>query len=195
MKDEKWIVDYMFLTERGQMRVAESVINFLRRNEEMYSEEEYDHERSQRVRELFEELVASRENKDINNKIAGLFEKYEKLNPEYRKKAAKHIIESVEDYLERQTHEENKKKCEEEGHVYSDWEYIKVTGTSNGFIDHQWVEGMPYERNEWHRTCKRCGFIEVVDREPEEVRKVREEQERKEEIKRLRKELRRLERK
>jgi hypothetical protein len=192
MKDEKWIEDFLLLSERGQVRVSESIINYLRQNERMYSEEEYDQERSKRVRELFEELVKSRENKQINNDLVALLEKYEKLTPEYRKIVAESIIEVVDSYLNHQIHEENKNKCEQEGHVYSDWEYVKVTGISNGFIDHQWVEGMPYEKNEWHRTCKRCGYVEVVEYEPEEVRIAREEQERKAEIKRLRKELKKL---
>ena len=69
---------------------------------------------------------------------------------------------------EKQRKNELKQICSQEGHI-GEWKEDHYT--ISGWIDRQYVENIPLIR--WVRICERCGEVEVAEREPDEVRKLR----------------------
>ena len=99
-------------------------------------------------------------------------------------------------------HNEAVSLCDEEGHIFQEWrkhEYTRYVSPLEAYG----MEGLaapnphsptiPIPIPEWIRTCERCGFEEIVEREPPEVRNARLAKEKKARIRKLKKELRKLE--
>ena len=99
-------------------------------------------------------------------------------------------------------HNEAVSLCDEEGHIFQEWRKHECTKYISP-VQAYGIEGLmmscphkpdiPIPITEWIRTCERCGFEEIVEQEPTEVRNARLAKEKKERIRKLKKEIRELE--
>ena len=88
--------------------------------------------------------------------------------------------------------EDKEKICQQEGHTFSKWKHNKWPEYIDTVIDHQHVHNYPIEHENWERTCSRCGFVEEVEHEPQELIDERKEKNKKARIKRLERELKKI---
>lgn len=91
------------------------------------------------------------------------------------------------------------KICKSKGHDFTEWkpDYIRIMERNPylGSRDYIVPEGMEWIAKtypQWERKCKRCGLVEGVTEEPEDVREKRLESERQFQIEKLERELRML---
>ena len=121
-----------------------------------------------------------------------IVKKINSLDHKYKVKFFKTIGYDVNRIFKQMDQEKREDKCKNEGHEFSEWEFYtwkeKVIGGDLG--EHQ--EFM-IDKKTWERSCTRCGFKEMTEIEPESVKAVRLEKEKTKIIKRLKKELKRLE--
>lgn len=187
----KWINNYNGLDPDNQLLVAEAIANELRVNEMAFDEDEYDKEKSRLVREFFNSIRNNVKQSEELKKLADIFKRYEKLSQSNRKKVINEVFGIIVKYLDIQEQEDKEKICQREGHTFGKWK--KRTWTTK---EEYWDAGpqgyVDVEHEVWERTCSRCGFVEKIDYEPQELIDERKEKNKKARIKRLESELKRL---
>ena len=187
----KWINNYNGLDPDNQLLVAEAIANELRNNEMAFDEDEYDKEKSRIVREFFNSIRNNAKQSEQLKKYADIFERYEKLSQSNRKKVINAVFGIVVAYLDIQEQEDKEKIYQQEGHTFGKWRRITWT-TKEVYWDSGPQGYVDVEHEVWERTCSRCGFVEKVDYEPQELIDERKEKNKKARIKRLESELKRL---
>ena len=192
LNKSKWIYNYNGLDPDNQLVVAEAIANELKDNEMTFDEDEYDKEKSRIVREFFNSIRNNARQSEELKKFADIFERYESLSQDNRKKVINEVFEIVVKYLGIQEQEDKEKICKQEGHTFGKWKHNKWTERIDTVIDHQHVPNYPIEHENWERTCSRCGFVEEVEHEPQELIDKRNEKNKKARIKRLERELKKL---
>ena len=181
----KWIYNYKCLKPDSQLEVAEAIISELKDNEMVFNEIEYDKEKSRIIREFFHSIKQNEKQLDELKKIADVFKGFESLSQNNRRNVINEVFEIIVKYLGIQEQENKEKVCRQEGHVFGKWKHKKWTEYIDTVIDHQHIHDFPVEHENWERTCSRCGFVEKVDHEPQELIDARTEKNNKTRIKRL----------
>ena len=97
----KWIYNYNGLDPDNQLLVAEAIANELKENEMTFDEDEYDKEKSRIVREFFNSIRNNARQSEEFKKFADIFERYESLSQNNRKKVINEVFEIVVKYLGR----------------------------------------------------------------------------------------------
>ena len=133
-------------------------------------------------------------NKKERKKFLKLYNKICDLEPSYKNKLLNEMYLYLSHAYNKVAKQRNKDKCEKEGHTFSEWKFSLQTVTTI-MGDLGYGKEVEIQKEFWERKCTRCGYNEVVSKEPDEVRAVRLEQERQDKIKILRKELAELENK
>ncbi len=192
LNKSKWIYNYNGLSPDSQLEVAEAIVDELRDNELTFDESEYDKEKSRIIREFFDTIVLNLEENEELKKVANILGEVENLSQNNKRKVIDEVFGVVVKYLGIQKQENKEKVCHQEGHIFGKWEHNICTTYIDTVIDHQRVHNFPVEHENWKRTCSRCGFVDVVDHEPQELIDTRKEKNKKARIKRLESELRRL---
>ena len=192
LNKSKWIYNYNGLDPDNQLVVAEAIANELKDNEMTFDEDEYDKEKSRIVREFFNSIRNNARQSEELKKFADIFERYESLSQDNRKKVINEVFKIVVKYLGIQEQEDKEKICKQEGHTFGKWKHNIWTEYIDTVIDHQHVPNYPIELENWERTCSRCGFVEEVEHEPQELIDKRNEKNKKARIKRLERELKKL---
>lgn len=187
----KWIYNYNGLDPDNQLVVAEAIANELKDNEMTFDEDEYDKEKSRIVREFFNSIRNNAKQAEELKKFADVFERYEKLSQSNRKKVINEVFGIIAKYLGIQEQEDKEKICQQEGHTFGKWKRRTWT-TKEVYWDAGPQGYVDVEHEKWERTCSRCGFVEKVDYEPQELIDERKEKNKKARIKRLESELKRL---
>ncbi len=189
---KKWVDNFDNLTEDSQLVVVKAIIKFLKENEYIFTEEEYDRKLSSSFRSFLEEQLPILKNRAIYKKASDIFMRFKNLSDRNKKNALLEVLEVINKYLAIQEQEDKEEECRIGGHDFKKWEHIKWTEYINTVIDHIPVEKYPVDYECWCRTCKRCGFEETMEEEPNEVRVAREEANKKRRIRRLENTLRML---
>lgn len=189
---KKWVDNFDNLTEESQLVVVKAIIKFLKENEYIFTEEEYDRKLSSSFRSFLEEQLPILKSRAIYKKASDIFMRFKNLSDRNKKNALLEVLEVINKYLAIQEQEDKEEECRIGGHNFKKWEHIKWTEYINTVIDHIPVEKYPVDYECWCRTCKRCGFEESMEEEPNEVRVAREEANRERRIKRLEKTLKEL---
>ena len=190
----RWIYNYNGLDSDDQLEIAASIISELRDNEEFLDDEEYEKEKSKKIRELLNKiLLSTNQNKELQSTI----EKFEKLSQENKEKVVTELFRIISMHSDTQKHDASVQTCREEGHSFSKWVEKRLTKTVT--IGDSGIESLftgigtrEVKYKEWHRTCERCGFVEVTDSEPQELIDARKEKNRKSRVRKLENELKRL---
>ena len=193
MKTKQWIYNFKTLDSNQQLEVSKAIVDELKENERYsFAVDNYDDEMSQEVRLFFNKMIKVANTKQELKKLQKVLSSFQSLNRERQSNVIESLVSLLNSYYEDQVHEEKEKICQSEGHVMGEWEYDSWTSYEDTVIDHQFVHGFECYHEEWMRTCSRCGYKEITEIEPEEVRIKREEKERQDKIKKLEKELEKL---
>lgn len=188
----RWINNYNGLAPDNQLLVAEAIANELKDNEMSFDEDEYDKEKSRIIREFFNSIRNNAKQSEELKKIDDILEKCKSLSQDNRKKVINEVFGIVIKYIGIQEQEDKEKICKQEGHTFSKWKHNKWTKFIDTIIDHQHVYDFPIECQNWERTCNRCGFVDKVALEPQELIDERKAKNKKARIKKLERELKKL---
>ena len=189
---KKWVDNFDNLTEESQFVVVKAIIKFLKENESIFTEEEYDRKLSSSFRSFLEVQLPILKSRAIYKKISDVLIRFNTLSDKNKKNVLLEVYDIINKYLAIQEQEDKKEECRKKGHDFKKWKHEKWTEYINTVIDHIPVEKYPVDYECWCRTCKRCGFEESMEEEPEEVRVAREEANKKRRIRRLENTLRML---
>lgn len=147
-----------------------------------------------------EKGLAFKKNKKYNqSEMIKAISAFKNLPVKHQLSVLKSFMSKVKKECELEASELVEAECTRKGHDYSQWKEIKYkTSERNPYLnsrDYIVPEGMEYitvEHTKWERTCARCGYVETVEQEPQELIDERERQNKKAKIKSLEEELKRL---
>ena len=179
---KKWVDNFDNLTEESQLVVVQKLIEILEENEYIFEEKEYDRKLSSSFRSFLEVQLPILKSRAIYKKISDVLIRFNTLSDKNKKNVLLEVYDIINKYLAIQEQEDKKEECRKKGHDFKKWKHEKWTDYVRTVFDHQWVEKYPVDYECWCRTCKRCGFEESMEEEPEEVRVAREEANKKEEL-------------
>lgn len=184
LKKDKWINNFKDLDPKDQLVVADAIKEELSFNEKVLDDDEYDKVQSENIAEFFNLIKSNIKNTSTLNNFKKLIKKYDGLSLDNKRKVMDEFLLILTKYSKIQEQEDKEKICLNEGHTFKNWKKITYTTKEvfwdagpRGFID--------VEHNVWKRTCSRCGLVETVDNEPQELIDERIEKNRKARIKRL----------
>lgn len=126
------------------------------------------------------------------NELISALKSFKGLPLKYQLSILKSFLKKVKECEKDFSHEEAVKTCENEGHQFSKWKKAINVSYEDVVIDHQPIHNYKIESVVWQRTCNRCGHIESVEEEPQELADERRERRKKAEIKRLERKLQKL---
>ena len=184
MKAKKWTDNFNSLEIDQQIKVAKAIAEELQ-FKGVNEDENPNDELTKEVSAFFNSLLKHYNTKQDLNEFKKTLNTFQKLSPERQDMVVKELTNSLQKYNREQKKEQQKLLCKEYGHHFGKWEYETWTTYSNGEIDHQKVYNMPSLHERWYRVCSKCGYVESLGHEPDELRIKREEKETVEQIKRL----------
>ncbi len=183
-----WIHNYQNLSFEQQCEVAKAIVEALSKNQYHFMENDKDMDE---VVSFFRRILESANQKNVIGENKSVLERFEGLSQVNKEKTIKKIIDVINSCDKAQKQEENERTCLHEGHIFGDWNYHEWTTKEvcwdagpQGYVD--------VKHEKWTRVCSRCGFVEEVKDEPQELIEKRNEINRKARIKRLETELKRL---
>ncbi len=189
MKTKQWVDNFNSLDPIRKLEVVDAIRDGL--EEIMRSiNEECNKSKQDELRKFFHRFIKYCNEKEEFIGIKEGLKTFQTLSPERQERVIKVAINQIESCKREQQQEAKENTCKEQGHIMTDWSYRTWTekGTP-GWIDHQWCEGFDEQHEAWSRYCKRCGKVERIFEEPDELRIPREEKEIKQKIKNLEQEL------
>lgn len=188
-----WLRRFNDLSSKSQLEVASFIVNELVSNEnENYSKEKYDKEKSLIVRELFKILETELDNKDKLEALSSIVERFNQLSYSDQVKVIDSVYNNFVKSVEKVELSHVKSACQMEGHKYGKWEEVEWTTYTKKVIDHISYEHFPVKKACWKRTCIICGKEQIVKNKPKELVKEEKEASKEAEIKQLRKRLKEL---
>lgn len=114
-------------------------------------------------------------NDSSENTFAEVMTDFNQLPLKYQVEILKSFASKVDERKKSFLHEEALITCQNEGHIFGKWKHKTWTTYSDTVIDHQIVHDFPIEHEDWERVCTRCGFLESMDVEPQELADERRE--------------------
>ncbi len=198
-----WADRFYDLEPEDQLELAKMIIEELDLNVEVYKEdvevdclddwpEGYDIEGSRNTEDAFRRFMATMETKSELESAKHALLGYKNLSKESKEIVHNELIDVINEQLEIKEQEDKEAVCRCKGHNFTKWKHNTWTTYEDGWIDHQFVNGMPSEHEDWTRTCTRCGYEEESKTEPKKVREERIQRENNERIEELEKELNEL---
>lgn len=145
----------------------------------------------------FEQL--SEKSIDVVNQLKSDNLEVQKALRDFQQLPAKHQINILNSFVQNVRIEKKNNAyeiaintCSKQGHIFDKWKHNKWITYVDTVIDHQHISDFPVEHENWERTCSRCGFIDKLDYEPQELIDARNKKNKQKKIKRLERELKRL---
>lgn len=129
---------------------------------------------------------------DGDDSITKSFSDFNQLPLKYQRAILDILKAKVKEYQEVVAQEEAEKICTSEGHQFSKWKKGVDVQYEDTYIDHQFIPNYRTETTVWERTCSRCGFVERVEHEPQELIDTRREKNKQAQVRRLTKKLQQL---
>ena len=187
-----WLRRFNDLLPKSQLEVASFIVKVIVLNEnEDYSKEKYDKEKSLKVRELFKILETELDNKDKLEAFSSIVERFNQLSYSDQVKVIDSVYKNFVKSVEKVELSHVKSACQMEGHKYGKWK--KRTWTTKELYWDAGPQGyVDVEHEVWVRTCSRCGKEQIVKNKPKELVKEEKEAAKEAEIKQLRKRLKEL---
>ena len=206
MKTKQWIYNFNSLDPDNQLEIAKALVEELKDNERyLDAEDKYNNEISQTLRLFFNKMIKNVNTKEELETLQTTLSYFQSLSPERQSKVIESIVSSTKHYHEMQELEKKKDVCQQEGHLFGEWERVEYNKSrrvdsknqsyydNNGYLHNYKTDTYEdYNESYWLKTCKRCGYSEKSIEEPEEITQKREEEKKQARIKRLEKELSRL---
>ena len=125
------------------------------------------------------------------NSFTKAIKDFKQLPISYQISILNSFVQNVETEKKNNEHDIAVNTCSCKGHIFGKWKHNKWRDYIDTVIDHEHLN-YPIDKENWERKCSRCGFVEKVECEPQELIDVRKEKNKKARIKRLESELRRL---
>lgn len=193
-KKEKWLERFEDLEPEEQLEVADFIKEELGYNVLLIEEDgddfEYDILYSEKVADFFEKYIDCLNKKKEAEETLKIIGRFDNLKNANKKKVINELSKIITKYSYVEELEKKKKICSKEGHDFGKWETRKWTKSEYIMDAHREYD---VEHYEWVRSCKRCGYVETVEKEPQELITAREEAHKKRRIKELKQELKELE--
>lgn len=126
------------------------------------------------------------------NSFTKAIKDFKQLPISYQISILNSFVQNVETEKKNNEHDIAVNTCSCEGHIFGKWKHNKWTDYIDTVVDHEHIHNYPIYKENWVRKCSRCGFVEKVECEPQELIDARKEKNKKARIKRLESELRRL---
>ena len=191
-KKERWLSKFEELEPEEQLEVADFIREELDLNVEIAEDEgeEYNILYSRKEEDFFEKFIYSLKANNIAKKNLDTLKKFDSLNEKNKKKVILELSKIISKYLYLEEIDNKKKICSNEGHDFTKWTTNKWTTSEYFMEDHREHD---VEHIAWIRSCKRCGYVESVEEEPQELIDARNEKEKQIKIKELKQELKKLE--
>lgn len=126
------------------------------------------------------------------NCVSKAIKDFKKLPINYQRRILDTFVQNVEMEKRNNEHDIAVNTCSNKGHIFGKWKHNKWIDYVDTVIDHEHIHNYPVEKENWERTCSRCGFTMKVECEPQELIDARKEKNKKARIKRLESELERL---
>ena len=120
--------------------------------------------------------------KTSKNDFIKSIDDFKKLPAKYQKEVLKTFRDSVDKYKARTAYDEKVAICKNNGHDYTDWKHNKWITIQKDKIEHE----------NWRRNCRRCGYIDIVYKEPKELATKRKDKEDKARMRILEREIQRI---
>ena len=120
--------------------------------------------------------------KTSKNDFIKAIKDFKRLSSKYQKEVLKTFRDSVDKYKAKTLYDEKLAVCKEKGHDYTEWKHNKWITIQKDKTEHE----------NWRRSCRRCGYIDIVYKEPKELVAERKEKEEKAKIRILEREIRRI---
>ncbi len=194
MKKRNWINSFCSLDPVLQLEVAEAIITELQDNELALNEEEddYDRKKSKIVRDFLSTYIEKANQVEEWKEFSAVFKSFDTLSATNKKAVIDVLFKTMKSYILIDAQERLFEQCMRESHVFGKWEHRTWTTYEDAVIDHEHIPNYPVEHEQWERKCTRCGYIEKVDIEPQELIDERKEKNKQKRIKQLETELKRL---
>ena len=191
-KKERWLSKFEELEPEEQLEVADFIREELDLNVEIAEDEggEYNILYSRKVEDFFEKFLYCLKADNIAKKNLDILKKFYSLNEKNKKKAILEFSKTISKYLYLEEIDNKKKICKNEGHNFTKWTINKWTTSEYFMEDHSEHD---VEHIAWRRSCKRCGYVESVEKEPQELIDARNEKAKQNKIKKLKQQLKKLE--
>ena len=191
---KKWIYNFNNLEPNSQLEVAKAVVDELKENEVDFDEFEYDKKKSEIVRNLFYKVITNEKDRE---RISSILKKFEDLSQANKDIITRELYKLVQKYADIEEHERKLMQCEKEGHQFTEWKEEKFTrietfGDAGIESLHTGITEREVKYKEWHRVCKRCGFVEKTECEPQELVDERNKKKKLARMKRLEKTINKL---
>ena len=129
---------------------------------------------------------------DNDDSITKSVSDFNQLPLKYQRVILKVFSAKVKECQEVIAQEETEKICTSEGHQFSTWKKVIDVQYKDVYIDHQFIPNYEIKTTVWERTCSRCGFVEKVKQEPQELIDARQEKNKQAQVRRLTKKLQSL---
>ena len=136
-------------------------------------------------------LNINSENTDSNKIIESLID-FKQLPLKYQIAVLEFFGAKVDEYKQIVSQEAAEKICASEGHQFSKWKKFVDINYEDAWIDHELIHNYRSEKTMWERTCARCGYVERVEQEPQELVDQQRKINKQAKIKKLEKTLRKL---
>ncbi len=192
-KIKGWIHDFDNLNSDHKLEVAEAIIEYLKTNNLVFDMDQYYRERTGLVCDFLGDLLYCYKGDGNLKKLGEMLYKFDNLSEKNQKELVDEIIYAFQKRIIIQKDDDNKDYCLVHGHNFGEWKYSEWTEYIDTVIDHELVHDFPIKHSDWKRKCSKCGFVEMVHQEPDELYKARMIKEKKAKIKKLTKELKKLE--
>ena len=153
---ETWSNNFKKLDAESQLEVAETISNELKINELLHLSDSYDEKKSETIKEFFNVLVESTNNRKELKDVKSIIKKYNNFSPDLKEYFISSLTDIMQECVAIQKEEQNKEICNEEGHIYGEWErrdnYLtRISETS------------PDDNKNIFHVCERCGIVETKE--------------------------------
>ena len=174
---QMWVDRFSDFDPEDQFDIAKMIVEELGLNEEVYLEDVecdcledwprgYDVEESKKMRETFAKFADAAQNKAELLHLKRALEGYDTLSEKRKSIVHNKMLDAINNELLEQQHDDRRKVCNEEGHLFTAWKHYEWTTYGDGYIDHQIIPNTPYSHENWTRECARCGYTEKTDKRP-----------------------------
>ena len=186
-----WIHNYNNLNPEQQLEVAEAIVKDLEANQYKYTQD--DKNKSNKVIIFLKKILESASQEKSITESEIIIRRFKKLSKDNRNKVLGEILHIIDSYIKKQNQQDKETICQREGHLFNTW--TESTWKEKAVVWDAGPQGYAeVECHSWHRICQRCGFVEKVDSEPQELTDARKKKAEKARIRQLESELKKLKR-
>lgn len=181
------------LKEEEKIQIAEILVDEIQKNIPISREEKNIY--SDKCIQTIKDIISLNNHQKEEEKNIDLIKRFSHLSYKNKIEVLNSMAKAITKIEKKEEEKAHKKQCKEEGHVFSKWERKRYTKTVLNPYYHsrdyvycgpgEEQKYIPKEYDVWERACKRCGFVEQVEKEPKEVTEEKKPNRKKEKLRNL----------